>query len=98
MFWNKNKYPEEVRIALAQILSTAILSLRFNARQGNLKYCDIESDHIHNLPSLIERYDRDKLRYYLQSTREEYVGKLKQLNAGNPSVYEEQWRVLEKYI
>lgn len=52
MFGIEDKYPKKVRVAIGEILETAILSIRFNLRQGNLEYCLIELDHIHNLPKI----------------------------------------------
>lgn len=54
MFGKEDKYPPKVRIAIGEILETAILSIRFNLRQGNLEYCLIELDHIHNLPKILK--------------------------------------------
>jgi len=97
MFSKENKYPEKVRVTIFEILETAILSIRFNLRQGNLEYCLIELDHIHNLPKILKKYDLGKLKYYWDITRENYIAKLKKLEKSDPTVYKKQWEVLKKY-
>ena len=54
MFGKEDKYPKKVRVAIGEILETAIFSIRFNLREGKLEYCQIELDHIHNLPKILK--------------------------------------------
>lgn len=97
MFDKEDKYPKKVRVAIGEILETAILSTRFNLRQGNLEYCLIKLDHIHNLPKILEKYDVGELKYYWDITREDYIEKLKKIEKSDLNVYKIQWEVLKKY-
>ena len=90
-------YPAEVREALAQILEIACLSIRAAARKGDAKYCAIEADHIHNLPSLLRTFDAAKLQYYLSVTRPSYVEALGQLPGTTVEPYQAHWRQLERH-
>jgi hypothetical protein len=98
MFTKKDKYPKRVRMAIADIMETAILSIRFNLRQENLKYCEIELNHIHNLPKILKDFKQDELNYYWSITREDYIAKLKNLGKPDLNVYEQQWDTLKKYV
>ena len=97
MFGKEDKYPKKVRVAIGEILETAILSIRFNLREGNLEYCQIELDHIHNLPMILKKYELGELKYYWDITREDYIEKLKKLEKSDLTVYKIQWEVLKRY-
>ncbi len=90
-------YPADVREALAQILEIACLSIRVAARKGDVKYCAIEADHIHNLPDLLRKFDAAKLKYYLSVTRPSYIEALGQLPDTTVEPYQALWRQLERH-
>ena len=90
MFGKEDKYPKKVRIAIGKILETAILSIRFNLGRENLKYCEIELNHIHNLPKILKKFDSRELKYYLDITREAYIEKIKILEKSDLAVFKRQ--------
>lgn len=90
--------PEEVRRVVLDILYNAAVSIRFAGWKGNARYCGIEADHIHNLPSLLEYYAVEKLRYYLQVECPSYLEQLKELCGNSVRGYEQHWQRLEKYL
>src|SRR5271166_3827485 len=65
--------PTEIDNILLCILQTGIMRIRTLAWQGRIEFCAIESDHIHNIPNLIMNYSHEKLIYYWDIERPEYV-------------------------
>jgi hypothetical protein len=61
------------------------------AWEGNTEQCAIESDHIHNLPDLIADYSSDKVAYYWNVERPEYI---KQVPEDRLAGWEPLWRQL----
>ena len=47
--------------------------VRALAWQGQAELCGVESDHIHNLPDLLADYTPEKLHYYWNVERPEYI-------------------------
>jgi hypothetical protein len=90
-------YPEEVREALAQILETACLYIRVAASRGDTGYCEVEADHVHNLPRLLRSFDRDRLEYYFSVERPAYIEALKRLPGTIPEPHKAAWVRLERY-
>ena len=71
-------------VAIAQILSTALLRARAAGWSGDSSLAAIETDHVHNLPSIIEalvdretRKAEDLLTFYLETERSSYERALK---------------------
>ena len=91
-------YPADVREGLAQILEIACLTIRAAARNGDAKYCDVEANHVHNLPDLLRTFDRKKLKYYLDVTRAEYLESLRQFPGATADPYKPIWSRLESYV
>ncbi len=69
--------PDEISQVLLRILSTAILRIRHLGVQGCAEECEIEADHVHNLPALIQDYSPERLEYYWSIERVHYL-KLKE--------------------
>ena len=90
-------YPSEVRVALAQILEIACLSIRVAARQGDSKYCAVEANHVHNIPGLLRKFDGAKLKYYLTVTRPQYIEDLQRCPSASAEPYKALWAELERY-
>lgn len=90
--------PEEVKEVVLDILYKSALAIRLAGLHGDAKYCALEAEHIHNLPGLLKNYNVEKLRYYLEAERPDYLGNLKKLQGQNAPTYEDHWRRLEKYI
>jgi len=65
--------PAEIADILLSILQTGIVRIRALAWQGRTDLCAIESDHIHNIPNLIMNYSPEKLFYYWDIERPDYI-------------------------
>ena len=89
--------PDEVARVALEIIRNAVLSIRVAGWQHDVEYCALEADHIHNLPSLILSYSKEKLEYYLNIERPCYVDKIKE-RSGNPEAFRAQWEKLEQFL
>jgi hypothetical protein len=68
--------PPEIEDVLVAMLRTGLSQIRLHAWQGEAELCGIEADHIHNLPDLLAAYTPDKLSYYWDVERPQYIGML----------------------
>ncbi len=65
--------PDEIAEVILSILQNGLLRVRALAWQGQADLCGVESDHIHNLPDLLADYKPEKLHYYWNVERPEYI-------------------------
>jgi hypothetical protein len=85
--------------AYAEILRWGLLAIREAAYAGKTKLCEIESDHIHNLPDLLNEANEARHHCYIGQERSYYVDRLKELGdeeylAERTRIYGEPWKVL----
>src|SRR5262245_19997710 len=57
----------------AQILHHGLLRIRDAAGLGHLQYCAVESEHLHNIPSLIGETNEARHTYYFCQERTYYL-------------------------
>ena len=62
-----------------QILHFGLIAIRDAAHSGKSKYCEIEADHLHNIPSLIDEQNENRHDYYFGAERNLYAERLAQL-------------------
>ena len=55
-----------------QILHHGLLRIRDSAALGHLQYCAVESEHLHNIPSLIGETNEHRHVYYFSQERAHY--------------------------
>jgi hypothetical protein len=83
----------------AQILRHGLLRIRDSAALGYVKYCEVESEHLHNIPSLIGETNKKRHEYYFDKERAYY---LERVDPSIPSLdftlcrYEELWARLKQ--
>lgn len=65
--------PEEIRIILLKIISEGILRIRISAENGNIEFCRIEANHLHNIPALLQKFSLDLLDFYLNTEVKQYL-------------------------
>lgn len=87
--------PSEIGEVILPILHHGLLRLRASAWQGEAELCRVESDHIHNLPDLLADYHPEKLQYYWNVERPEYI---RQVGGDRLDGWEELWRRLGERI
>ncbi|HEX3627410.1 MAG TPA: hypothetical protein VH280_18545 [Verrucomicrobiae bacterium] len=85
----------EVRAAIAEILKIALLTIREKSAGGDSKTCEIESDHVHNLPDLLVNFTDELLRFYYTVERREYLAEIGDVAAER---YKESWVVIERRL
>ena len=84
-----------------EILRAGFESLRGAIEEGNLERCKAETDHLHNIPSLLGHEDETAHLHYLAMERAEYIKWIS--NAGRKDLllfvkhqYWDRWSKLEK--
>ena len=87
--------------AYLEVLKWGLLAVREAAYGGHTTLCEIEADHIHNIPSLLTEYDMEgRHAHYLWTERMYYLDRLKQLE-DEPYLHQRYrdfrapWKVLE---
>ena len=89
--------PEMVAEAVIAILHYAIISIRSAGYADDVKYCTLEADHVHNLPSLLRQDTRHKLEWYLKYEVPGYAADY-QKQFGRPRVPLAYWEQLQSYL
>ena len=86
--------PPEIAPILCRILQIGILNARACGWQNDAKAAALEADHIHNLPTLLSEFSPEKLEYYWETERPDYIrARLKFSNRVLP--FEGLWARLE---
>ena len=88
------KCPDEIARILLEILGRSLLRIRALGGEKTADVCTAEADHVHNIPSLITHYSKDRLRYYLEVERPCFLKACERLQRP-ASGYEDLWRQLE---
>ena len=60
--------PERDRIYI-QILDAGIVAIRNASLDGIIPYCQVESEHLHNIPSLIGETNEKRHDFYLDGEK-----------------------------
>ena len=86
--------------AYKDILQYGLMAIRDSARRNNIRLAELEADHIHNLPSLIDEPNEARHHSYLFQERPYYLDRLKdQVDVDclrfTHARYREAWAVLE---
>ncbi|MDB5387522.1 MAG: hypothetical protein JWM11_3168 [Planctomycetaceae bacterium] len=82
-----------------KILHFGLVQIRAVARGGNARYCTIEAEHLHNIPTLIGESNEHRHTYYLDIERTWYLEHVDQTVEDIDFTlrrYTELWRQLEK--
>ena len=90
--------PAEVADALTGILRESILLIRMAGSGGDADFCAAEANHIHNLPTMLRCYDRDKLRRYLAWVQISYAANFRAHFHCEPTMFLTHWQRLESFL
>ncbi len=87
------------RQAYVEILRWGLLAIREAAHSGKTKVCEIEADHIHNLPSLLDEPNKARHHCYIGQERSYYLKCLEKLDDAEYAIerkrcYSGPWKVL----
>jgi hypothetical protein len=79
--WRSEDVSQTRQRAYRQLLENGLVAVRNCAHAGRLALCEIEADHIHNLPSLLDEPNETRHVYYIVGERRLYLDRLKTLGA-----------------
>lgn len=87
--------------AYLQLLERGLPTIRDSAYGGQIALCEIEADHLHNIPSLLEEPNERRHIFYIVKERGLYLERLRKLGAteyleDRAIWYTEPWQVLAK--
>jgi hypothetical protein len=88
---DKRPSDTEAKVAIAHILSESLLRIRLQGALGNHKNCEIEADHVHNLPNLLLNFSDELLAFYYNVERKQYLA---QTVEKYPQSYDADWKTL----
>lgn len=95
--------PQNCPEAYMEILKWGLIAIRDSAYNGKARLCEIEAEHLHNIPTLIWETNEKRHLCYLQQERSYYFGHLAELKdkdcltiyTQSPvRFYQEPWQVL----
>ena len=85
------------------ILRFGLLYILAAATHGNAKACELEADHLHNIPGLIGEKNEQRHQYYFDIERTSYLNRYTGQQASIAEAkfalarYRELWAELEHY-
>jgi hypothetical protein len=86
------------------ILSCGLLWIRNAGHSGYARACEIEADHLHNIPSLVGEDNELRHEYYFETERTSYLERIAELDssAARPGSftferYRDLWAELEAH-
>ena len=83
------------------ILKWGLHRIRDAGHAGDHRHCDVEADHLHNVPSYVGGGDAANHLYYLTKEVPFYISKIDQDGAANVrllAMYSPLWRELETLV
>lgn len=97
--------PEETRSrreAYQGILGYGLLAIRAAAYQQRPELCEIEAEHLHNIPSLLDEINERRHIYYIMAERPCYLERVREhadrnYLSGTVERYKEPWALLMKF-
>ncbi len=84
--------PPEIAVIVCEILRTGLLRIRVSQDSDR---CALESDHLHNLPSLLADYKPELLEYYWNVERPTMKDRCKPVDVQQ---FEPLWKMLAKHV
>ena len=85
--------PDKVSVALLRILELGLLRIRATALAGDSEQCEVEADHLHNLPQLLISFKQDLLVYYLTVERPTFATRSRK----DTKNFESLWQELDSW-
>jgi hypothetical protein len=64
------------REAYVRLLTDGLIAIRAAGYDGDAALCEIEADHIHNLPSLLDEQNVHRHHYYIDAECKGYLANL----------------------
>jgi hypothetical protein len=89
--------PSEIADIILEILQVGLLRIRAAAWASDFPRCELEADHLHNLPDLMKNYSTERLQYYWEAERTSFIEKGSRTVFYDP-VYENLWERLRPFV
>jgi hypothetical protein len=89
--------PPQIAEAVLSILSLGLLRIRAAAWAGNTERCAWEADHLHDLPGLLSQYSPEKLSFYWEVAREEFLTNCRGAGLAT-SEFEAAWVLMQRQL
>jgi hypothetical protein len=67
--------------AYLELLAHGLVLLRDSTYAGEIELCRIESDHLHNIPTLLYESNEHRHEYYIRGERGIYLQRLREVGA-----------------
>ena len=87
--------PKEISEIVLEILRGGIIRIRCEGSNGDAVRCEIEANHIHNFPNLLNDYHEEKLLYYYRVEIPNYVHRSEGVNIDS---FRPAWGRLATYL
>jgi hypothetical protein len=84
--------PEQLRIALLELLYHSLLHIRSSSTESHLVF--VHADHVHNIPNLLSRFKPDLLKFYWEVERPCFIHNLPPGTTA-PQVFELLWGTIK---
>jgi len=85
----------------AEILHFGLREIREAAHLGHAKQCEVEADHLHNVPTLFDEDNEERHIFYIKEEVQLYLDRLKQVETGPSGFtlarYEDLWAELREH-
>jgi hypothetical protein len=87
--------PPIIQASLLRILKYGLLNIRYYSEEKNLERCVVEANHLHNVPSLLETFSADLLKFYIDIEMPQYV---RETNNQAPEEFRREWIALTDWL
>lgn len=90
--------PNQIADIVLQIVRDGIISARLAGWGDRARLSALEANHVHNLPDLLREYAPEKLEYYWNIERPEYMRDFSAEVGEEPKRFQEYWKQLEPLV
>ena len=91
-----------VQATYRNLLSYGLIQLRDAAHEKRIEVCQIQAEHLHNIPSLLEEKNIERHLYYFEKERTFFLEKFRPLKTEVDTFclarFEEAWEILEQWL
>ena len=89
--------PPEIADIILEILREGLLRVRAASWASDLRRCELEADHLHNLPDLLINYSSERLRFYWEVERASLIQQSSRPGLDDCG-FQSSWERLRPYV
>ena len=97
-----NNVTNELNDAYLSILTIGLINIRNFAFNKQIKLCEVEADHLHNIPSLIGEMNINRHIYYMDKEVPSYLHYISladyEYKDFPMTIYKNSWDTIREYI